>query len=93
MGGVRRSRWRSRPLLRPRLTQATQKKDNLKRLFVAAFTMRAKTLGWNVDDDEPTYDIAWHYLTVARSTPCFVRLLAATGPASRHGRCARTAAF
>ena len=89
MGGVRRSRWRSRPLLRPRLTQAAKEEFRLKRLFVAAFTMRAENLGWNVD--EAIHDIARRYLTVARSTPCFVRMLAATGPASRHGRCARTA--
>ena len=85
MGGVRRSRWRSRPLQRPRLTQAAREEDKKKLHFATHFGMQAEALGLNVD--EPTYDIAELYLKVARSSPCFVRLLAATGPASRHGRC------
>ena len=89
MGGVRRSRWRSRPLQRPRLTQAAREEFNKKLDFVTDFEMRAEQLRLNVD--EPIYDIAERYLKVARSSPCFVRLLAATGPALCHGRCARTA--
>ena len=89
MGCVRRSRWRSRPLQRPRLTQAAREKVKKKLDFVTDFETRAKALGWNVD--ERIYDIAERYLKVARSSPCFVRLLAATGPALCHGRCARTA--
>jgi hypothetical protein len=90
MGGVRRSRWRSRPLQRPRLTQAAREEFKKKLDFVTDFETRAKAFGWNVD--ERIYAIAKLYLKVARSSPCLVRLLAATGPASCHGRCARTAA-
>ena len=92
MGGVRRSRWRSRPLLRPRLTQAAREEVQKKLHFATKFGMKAEASGWNVDE-AIIYDIAEHYLKVARSSPCFVRLLAATGPASCHGRCARTAAL
>ena len=89
MGGVRRSRWRSRPLQRPRLTQDAREEVKKKLLFATSFGMQAEASGWNVA--EPTYDLAEFYLKVARSSPCFVSLRAATGPASCHGRCARTA--
>jgi hypothetical protein len=71
------------------LTQAAREEFNKKLDFVTDFEMRAEQLRLNVD--EPIYDIAERYLKVARSSPCFVRLLAATGPALCHGRCARTA--
>ena len=89
MGCVRRSRWRSRPLQRPRLTQAARDEFRKKLHFATKFEMRAEPLRLKVD--ERIYDIAELYLKVARSSPCFVRLLAATGPALCHGRCARTA--
>jgi hypothetical protein len=54
-------------------------------LFATTFVARTEELELNVG--APTYAAAQHYLEVARSTPCFVRLLAATGPPSRHGRC------
>ena len=69
--------------MRPRLTQATHEEDKLR--FVTAVCEKAEELGLTFD--VPTSATAEHYLQVARSTPCFVRLLAATGPASRHGRC------
>jgi hypothetical protein len=59
--------------------------DELNLLFVKTFAARAEQLGLKVG--ARTCATAQHYLEVARSTPCFVRLLAATGPPSRHGRC------
>ena len=64
---------------------ATTDDDKLNLLFVKTFAARAEQLGLKVG--ARTCATAQHYLEVARSTPCFVRLLAATGPASRHGRC------
>ena len=71
------------------LPQAAREEFKKKLDFVTDFETRAEQLRLNVD--EPIYDIAERYLKVARSSPCFVRLLAATGPALCHGRCARTA--
>ena len=85
MGCVRRSRWRSRPLMRPRLTQAASEEVQLKLHFVNTFVEKARELGLSFD--VPTSAAAAHYLEVARSTPCFMHLLDATSPASRHGRC------
>ena len=73
------------------LTQAAREEVKKKLDFVTDFETRAKAFGWNVD--ERIYAIAERYLKVARSSPCLVRLLAATGPASCHGRCARPAAY
>ena len=68
---------------------ATTEDDELNLRFVKTFAARAEQLGLKLG--ARTCATAQHYLEVARSTPCFVRLLAATGPPSRHGRCARTA--
>ena len=75
----------------PLAEQAAEDEDELHLLFESTFAARAEQLGLNVG--APTYGAAGPYLKVARSTPCFVRLLAATGAASCHGRCARTAAL
>ena len=69
----------------PLAEQAANDEDELHLLFVSTFAAWAEQLGLNVG--APTYGAAGPYLKVARSTPCFVRLLAATGPASCHGRC------
>ena len=68
----------------PLAEQAAKDEDKLN-LFVTSVVARAKELRLRVG--APTYAAAGHYLKVARSAPCFVRLLAATGPASCHGRC------
>ena len=68
----------------PLAEQAAKDEDKLS-LFVTNVVARAEELRLRVG--APTYAAAGHYLKVARSAPCFVRLLAATGPASCHGRC------